>query len=420
MYQVDDPTAAASFPTPAAPGTAGYFTDGNPGSGVAATILRADFMNAVMLELMNVVSAAGITLSKTAQNQILLSIKRLVQSQVVLTDTGAVNAYAAANTPALVGGASPTWVNGVVQQLVVGHTNTGPSTYAPDGLPAIPIYGLGLQALQGGEMFVGGTAILMKQTIAGVNSGNPIAVLLECAGGAQQIPPGTQSGHAAQLSQAGFQHQNIYKLIAGVLNVSVDGGAFTTTGASNFVTPPSGRWKGRVWGGGGGSGGTFGNPSASQGGAGAGYAELTVTGQTPGTSNAITVGAGGTAGVGGSSPTNGGTGGTSSIGALMSATGGVGGSAANGGVATSTPAGGTGAGGALNVTGGSPNGTLNVSGTVVSQSGGAPYGMPQMYFHVSSSSDPGVAGANFGVGASGSLQQANGAKGGDGLIIIEY
>ncbi|MEO1358682.1 MAG: hypothetical protein AAFW48_23290, partial [Pseudomonadota bacterium] len=55
--------------------------------------------------------------------------------------------------------------------------------------------------LQGGELYAGGTAILMKQTITGINSGNPIAVLMECAGGAQQVSPATQSQHAAQLGQ---------------------------------------------------------------------------------------------------------------------------------------------------------------------------------------------------------------------------
>ncbi|MHB9833814.1 hypothetical protein Q8F57_003145 [Paraburkholderia terrae] len=310
MYQVDDPTAAASFPTPAAAGTAGYFTDGNPGSGVAATILRADFMNALMLELMNVVSSAGITLSKTAQNQLLLSIKRLVQSQVVLTDTGAVNAYAATNNPALVAG---TWANGVVQQFVVGHTNTGASTYAPDGLPSIPIYGLGLQPLQGSEMFAGGTAILMKQTIAGVNSGNPIAVLLECAGGTQQIPAATQPLHAMQLGQA------TGRLINGGPTVYTAGATWNRNPATTFVIV-------EVQAAGGGTGGApatgasqySGSPGASSG----SYAKVLLTAAQAGSSQTITAGAPGTAGATGTSA--GGTGGTASFGSIISCPGGPG------------------------------------------------------------------------------------------------
>src|SRR5258708_15110489 len=121
------------------------------------------------------------------------------QTTIVLADTGAVNAYTAVNATPLVTG---TWVDGVVQAVKIAHTNTAASTYAPDGLTAIPVYGLGLQPLQGGELALNGTAILMRTTIAGVNSGNPIAVLMECFGGAQQIAPATASQHAMTLSQA--------------------------------------------------------------------------------------------------------------------------------------------------------------------------------------------------------------------------
>ncbi|WP_069267432.1 hypothetical protein [Paraburkholderia nodosa] len=80
MYQYDDPTAVSALPTPAAAGTSGYFTDGNPAQAEAATVLRSDFMNMLMLELLNVVEAAGISPSKTAYNQVLLAIKSLTSS----------------------------------------------------------------------------------------------------------------------------------------------------------------------------------------------------------------------------------------------------------------------------------------------------------------------------------------------------
>ncbi|MGN6589306.1 MAG: hypothetical protein ACTHKE_03340 [Sphingomicrobium sp.] len=198
MYQTDQATASNTLPAPAAAGTQGYFTNGNPATGVAPTIVDADWLNMIQQELINIVTAAGITPSKTVYNQVLSAIKRIGQSTVVLADTGAVNAYSATNAVPLVAG---TWVSGVVQQIAVAHTNNGASTYAPDGLAPTPIYGLGLQPLQQGEMFAGGTAILMKQTIAGVNGGNPICVLLECAGGAQQVPNATASQHAVALGQ---------------------------------------------------------------------------------------------------------------------------------------------------------------------------------------------------------------------------
>lgn len=199
MYQIDNSTAAAAQPASTAAGTAGFFTDGNPAGGVAATIVPAEWLNAVMMELINIVTAGGLTPSKNTFNQVLAAIKRLGQNTILLADTGAANAYTAANATPLVAG---TWVDGVVQAVKIAHANTGPSTYAPDGLPAIPIYGLGLQPLQGGELALDGTAVLMRLTIPGVNSGNPIAVLMECAGGAQQIVPATQSNHAATLGQS--------------------------------------------------------------------------------------------------------------------------------------------------------------------------------------------------------------------------
>lgn len=135
----------------------------------------------------------------TLETNLIAAIRGVTKTSVLLTDTGTANAYTASNVPPLTSGQQ---VNGLVQQIVIAHANTGASTYAPDGLTAAPIYGLGLQPLQGGELALGGTAVLMRATIAAVNSGNPIWVLMECAGGAQQIAPATQSQHAAQATQA--------------------------------------------------------------------------------------------------------------------------------------------------------------------------------------------------------------------------
>ncbi|MFS2103555.1 hypothetical protein [Ralstonia sp. Ralssp135] len=221
MYQIDNSTAATTQPASTAAGTAGFFTDGNPATSTPATIVPAEWLNSVMMELANVVTGAGLTLAKNQFNQVLSAIKRLGQVTVVLADTGAANAYTAINAIPLVSG---TWVDGVVQQVKIAHANTGPSTYAPDGLPAIPIYGLGLQPLQGTELAVGGTAVLVRTTISSVNSGNPICVLFECAGGPSQVAPATQSRHAVQMGQIQTQA----------------GTAFTTGGtAPAFTLTPS-------------------------------------------------------------------------------------------------------------------------------------------------------------------------------------
>lgn len=78
MFATDQATASSTLPTPTAAGTAGYFTNGNPSSGVAATILDADWLNMVQQELLNVVSAGGLTPSKTTYTQIRDAIKQLI------------------------------------------------------------------------------------------------------------------------------------------------------------------------------------------------------------------------------------------------------------------------------------------------------------------------------------------------------
>jgi len=303
---------AAQADTAPATGTPQFATDGNPATDVPATQWPAYQYNAIQEELIAILAAASIAPDRTKNNQVVAAIKRLMQSTVVLADTGAVNAYAAVNPTPLVGGGTPTWVDGIVQAVKIAHTNTGASTYAPDGLPAIPIYGLGLQPLQGGELLLNGTAILMRTTIAGVNSGNPICVLMECTGGAQQVPPATQSQHAMQLGQATGRLLNVQ-----VFNAA---GSFTytpTPGATTAIADVQGA---------GGQGGGSAACAAGQNSFGTGGhsgSRAVVRFSLSGVSTlACTVGAGGTTGAVGAS---GQTGGTSSLGTLASCPGGAGG-----------------------------------------------------------------------------------------------
>jgi len=95
--------------------------------------------------------------------------------------------------------------NGVVQQFLVSSTNTGASTFAPDGLAAAPIFGLGGQQMQGGEIVSNGVATLVSYVGSLLNSGALCWVLIDCAGGAQQVGAATQSNQAMQLGQATAQ-----------------------------------------------------------------------------------------------------------------------------------------------------------------------------------------------------------------------
>ncbi|AOK00198.1 hypothetical protein [Burkholderia vietnamiensis] len=120
------------------------------------------------------------------------------KQRIILTDTGSVNAVAAANAVPMT--ALPT-VGGVVQMIAVKVTNTGASTYAPDGLAARPIFGLGGNQLQGGEMPANGIATLVSYVGPLLNGGALCWVLFECIGGAQQISAASASQHAVQLGQ---------------------------------------------------------------------------------------------------------------------------------------------------------------------------------------------------------------------------
>jgi hypothetical protein len=90
---------------------------------------------------------------------------------------------------------------GVVRTFRAGATNDGASTYAPDGLAVAPIFGLGGQPLQGGEIVRGGVATLVSFVGPLLNSGNLCWVLLSCDGGAQQVAPAQQSMQALQFGQ---------------------------------------------------------------------------------------------------------------------------------------------------------------------------------------------------------------------------
>lgn len=109
MYRIDDPSAATSLPAPEAAGTGGYWTEGNPGSGVPATLVRASWLNMIQEELVNVIAAAGLTPSKTTYNQLLNAINALIPSAF---------AYSKAN---------PGWVklpNGLIVQWFRNITTT--------------------------------------------------------------------------------------------------------------------------------------------------------------------------------------------------------------------------------------------------------------------------------------------------------
>lgn len=121
-----------------------------------------------------------------------------------------------------------------------------------------------------------------------------------------------------------FNRILVYRRLAGVQQVSIDGAAFTSAGAGIY-TPAAGMKfiRARLQGGGGAGGGsgptTAAQMSFGTGGGAGGYAESVLISGLSGV--AVTVGAGGVQ----STNTVGGNGGDSSIGALVVAQGGIGG-----------------------------------------------------------------------------------------------
>ena len=69
MQKIGESTASAN--------AQGEFTEGNPGSGVAATLLKAAWLNAVQRELVHVVEGAGLTLDAADDSQILKAIQAI-------------------------------------------------------------------------------------------------------------------------------------------------------------------------------------------------------------------------------------------------------------------------------------------------------------------------------------------------------
>jgi hypothetical protein len=194
MFQTDRPSAVPSLPAPAAASTQGYFTNGDPGSGLAATVVDADFLNMEMMEIINVITAAGLTPSKTTYNQLLSAINILIQSGTTNygTDTGVINAYAA-TFPATVVSVP----DGRVLSFKAAHANTGPSTFTPT--PGViapkPVWGANNAALSGGEIQPGFTSLEWS-----VAYGSWIVIFN--AGGAAQLGAGSYVPDAPALDRS--------------------------------------------------------------------------------------------------------------------------------------------------------------------------------------------------------------------------
>lgn len=77
MQRIDSSTAVGSPPTPAALGTPGYFQPVNPSLSILGTQTTSDWANGIQEEIVAVILAAGIALSKTNNGQLLAALYKL-------------------------------------------------------------------------------------------------------------------------------------------------------------------------------------------------------------------------------------------------------------------------------------------------------------------------------------------------------
>ncbi|WP_254221799.1 hypothetical protein [Burkholderia multivorans] len=321
------------------------------------------------------------------------------KQRVILPDSGSVNAYAAANPVPMT--SLPT-VSGIVQTISVKTTNTGASTYSPDGLASRPIFGLGGAALQGGEMVANGIATLVSYVGPLLNGGSLCWVLFECIGGAQQVAPPTQSQHAAQFAQ-----------------ITAHGSqAYTTPGTYNFTVPANVYFVyGKVRAGGGAGGKADNTNGLGGGGGGGGYCEGMIP-VTPGQVLAITVGAGGAPTSGSGNP-----GGSSSIGSYLTASGGLGGGYGNGTSGNGGLGGGFSGSAVLFGMGGVPGNIGYSTGSIfIGGIGGISFGGG--FFTntalTSTSGSEGSPGSSPGCGGNGGIQGGTGGAGISGNVFITW
>lgn len=176
-------TAIGSGDTAPASGTKGEFTDGNPATNTAATVLPGYQMNALIEEIINAITSAGLTPSNTNNSQLAAAIAAIPHGRLLnvqrLTATGTYTKTAGANS-AIVAGIGGGGGAG-------GSPNTASGSYAVGSAGASGSFGLALftsipstVAVTIGAAGAGGTS---GGGAGGAGGPTSFGSMMECPGG---------------------------------------------------------------------------------------------------------------------------------------------------------------------------------------------------------------------------------------------
>ena len=233
--------------------------------------------------------------------------------------------------------------------------------------------------------------------------------------------------------------KNNGKIDTNFIDLTTFTGQSTIASTTIYATTTSGIWVKpanlrylivEMVGGGGGSGGSTDANFISGGGAGGGYAKKVIPASALGSTETITIGAGGSAGTG-STNSAGGVGGTTSFGSYVSATGGSGGSAPAG-FSIGSVTGGTGVNGDYIESGEPSSAGIHVDSAaanndvlITAKGGDSKFGYGGISVTKASTQDISAnVGTGYGAGASGVINQSNndinGGAGTAGYMIFTY
>lgn len=153
MFKIDNATAATVIPTPGSvgPNPNSFFTEGDPGLGVPATIVTADWLNAVQEEISYVITQQGITLSKSDRTQLKKAIDYMLLNSAANSATASgTNTYTVTLTPAPT--AYSTWMEFKIKFT---NANTSSSTLNVNSLGAKTIKRANGAGLNVGDIIAG-------------------------------------------------------------------------------------------------------------------------------------------------------------------------------------------------------------------------------------------------------------------------